>query len=753
MKECPACLFCQEDAANVCAVDGTTLRPDLPGSTVLDGKYKLERRLGVGGMGIVYRAKHLGLERTCALKLIRFKKETNSQLLARFRLEAKALGRLKHPNIVEVTDFGVDPREGGVPYLVMEYLEGQTLAEYCREAGPLPIGEALPIFDAIACAIDHAHEHGILHRDLKPANVFLSSGEPAGRSVKILDFGLARLVANLGPRLALEHRPIGPDTTGDGVQEQIDSVTIEEAETLTFSAVNVSAQPTPEIEDPRLTEPGSIFGTLSYVAPEVLRGIEAVAASDNYAFGVLIFEVLVGRPPFVGSAADIMAGHLKDPPSIPPGTCQSLPEEVRAAMLVPLEKDPALRPKSAADVVSRIRTAAARAETRSWRAREIPRRLKISALLGALLTGISALLWRAGLVERLEAKTVGARFQAAVSREPEHRIVLVTVDESSLAADRTPLAQRADEFGGRLERVFGAGARSVAIDLLLPETWSQSEIFSRFVLNHAPALTLAAFSPPVGKVVGPECINGLTAAALGPERAAELFGLVNLEEDRDGMTRTARFSYDDRQGLQRPTWAARAVETMRAEDPDRPGISPDRSRQRFWIDYAVDWTRFQRISWKDLDQEVRRDPGVFRDRLVIVGGDYLASGDETHPVPHLGGAAPKVSGLVLQALIANTMLTGLPIHDAGMVLVLLGVALGSTVVGAAFLCLRNVSLSVGTLVGIVAMFSTVALVAFRQSGVVVPVTGPVMTLGVVALVGFGLRQRLASFPDTYQEAK
>jgi serine/threonine protein kinase len=753
MKECPACLFCQEDATNVCPVDGTTLRPELPGSTVLDGKYKLERRLGEGGMGIVYRARHLGLERTCALKLIKFKKETNGQLLARFRLEAKALGRLKHPNIVEVTDFGVDPRSGGLAYLVMEYLEGRTLEDYCAEAGSLALEQALPIFDLIARAIDHAHEQGILHRDLKPANVFLSSSEPAGRAVKILDFGLARLLADAGPRPTREPRQDGAGVIGSTFEDSIGSTAVAQAETLALPTVNVSAQPTSEIENFRLTVPGSIFGTLPYLAPELIRGTEAVAASDNYAFGALIFEVLVGCPPFGGSAADVVAGHLRDRPSIPPGKCRSLSEEVRAAMLAPLEKDPALRPKSAADVVAGIRSAAARAEARSWRAREIPRRLKISALLGALLTGLSALLWRAGLVERLEAKTVGARFQAAVSHEPDHRILLLTVDESSLAADRTPLAQRADEFGRRLERIFGAGARSVAIDFLLPETWSQSEIFSRFVLNHAPALTLAAFSPPVGKAIGPECINGLTAAALGPERAGELFGLVNLEEDRDGMTRTARFSYDDRQGFQRPTWAARAVRTIRVEDPHRLGISPHSPKQRFWIDYAVDWTRFQRISWKELDREVDRDPRVFRDRLVFVGGDFVASGDEAHTVPHLGGASPRVSGLVLQALIADTMLTGLPIHDAGMVLVLLGVALGSTIVGAAFLCLRHLPLSVCTLVGIVAMFLTVALVGFRWSHIVVPVTGPVMTLGVVALLGLGLRRKLASFPDLYQEAR
>lgn len=786
----------------VCPFDGTTLRSDLPGSAVLDGKYKLERRLGVGGMGIVYKARHLGLERTCALKLIKFQKETDSQFLARFRIEAKALGRLKHPNIVEVMDFGVDPRQDGVAYLVMEYLEGQTLENHCREAGPLPLSEALPIFDAIARAIDYAHEHGILHRDLKPANVFLSSNEPVERYVKVLDFGLARLLADAALTPTPEQRRDELSAPEIGFEEPLDPMAFEQAETLdapagfatsarTPSTATRTALPPPsgagprgpgsappsrakdrrntgvtlamptvggvarstlETDDPRLTMPGSVFGTLPYVAPEIFRGIEAAAASDNYAFGALIFEVLVGHPPFRGSAADVMAGHLRDAPYIPPDTHRSLPEEVQAAMFAPLEKDPALRPKNAADIVARIRSAAVRAEARNWRAREIPRRLKLSVLLGVLLTGICALLWRDGLVDRLEAKTVGARFQAAVPHEPDRRILLVTVDEASLQADRTPLAERADEFGGRLERVFGAGARAVAIDFLLPETWSQSEVFSRFVLNHAPALTLAAFSPPGGKIIGPECINGLTTAALSPESAAGLFGLVNLEEDRDGVTRRARFSYDDRRGSERMTWAARAVGTKPVGDPARVGVPSDRSKRPFWIDYGVDWTRFQRVSWKDLDQQVRRAPAVFRDRLVIVGGDFVASGDEAHRVPHLAGASPEVSGLVLQALIANTMLTGLPIHDAARALVLIGVGLAATIVGAAFLCLRNLSVPVMILVGIVLIHFATAVVAFRQAHVVVPVAGPAMTLGLFALLSFALRNGLPNFPGRYQEA-
>src|SRR5436305_1983935 len=161
-------------------------------SIVLDGKYRLDDRLGEGAAGVVYRATHLGLKRVFALKLLKPGPAPDTFSVSRFQREAEALGRLRHPHIVDVTDSGIDPGTGA-PYLVMELLDGVHLAELCRTAGPLPLERALPILDAIAAAVDAAHEQGILHRDLKPANVLLCGGDGEAPAVTVLDFGLAEI--------------------------------------------------------------------------------------------------------------------------------------------------------------------------------------------------------------------------------------------------------------------------------------------------------------------------------------------------------------------------------------------------------------------------------------------------------------------------------------------------------------------------------------------------------------------------------
>ena len=147
---------------------------------LIDGKYELRRALGRGGMGVVYLAYHRGLQREVALKVIKPTRQ-GSEFLARFRAEATALGRLRHPHIVDVTDFGVDPRGTGMPYLVMEHLAGVTL-DRALHSGRMSLADGLPVLSAIASAIDFAHEHGILHRDIKPENVFLSQGGDGRRS-------------------------------------------------------------------------------------------------------------------------------------------------------------------------------------------------------------------------------------------------------------------------------------------------------------------------------------------------------------------------------------------------------------------------------------------------------------------------------------------------------------------------------------------------------------------------------------------
>src|SRR5687768_13797407 len=166
---------------------------DLIGQT-LDAKYKIERELGRGGMGAVFLATHLGTERPVAIKIIAPQFMKRPEFVERFRREARAAGRLRHPNVVDVTDFGfAQADEGRVAYLVMEYLDGCTLGEILEEEKNLPVGWTLDILEQVCSAVHEAHEQGIIHRDLKPDNIWLEPNQRGGYTVKVLDFGIAKL--------------------------------------------------------------------------------------------------------------------------------------------------------------------------------------------------------------------------------------------------------------------------------------------------------------------------------------------------------------------------------------------------------------------------------------------------------------------------------------------------------------------------------------------------------------------------------
>src|SRR5215212_1713794 len=161
---------------------------------VLDDKYRLERLLGQGGMGAVYLATHLGTERYVALKLISPQFMRNNEFVERFKREARAAGRLRHPNVVDVTDFGfARVKAGQVAYLVMEYLDGCTLGDVLSEEKRLPLEWVADILEQVCSAVHEAHQQGIIHRDLKPDNIWLEPNRLGSYRVKVLDFGIAKL--------------------------------------------------------------------------------------------------------------------------------------------------------------------------------------------------------------------------------------------------------------------------------------------------------------------------------------------------------------------------------------------------------------------------------------------------------------------------------------------------------------------------------------------------------------------------------
>ena len=234
----------------------------LIGTTIAE-RYRIEAPLGEGGIGRVYRARHETLGRAVALKVLLAQYESIPVLKQRFEREAKALAALSHPNIVTVTDFGV---EGDMPYLVMELLEGVDLSGLVH-GPPLEPQRALEIVRQALRALDYAHAQGLVHRDLKPHNVFVREMGDGTDHVEVLDFGLARFVGD-----AAKHSP-------------------------------------------KLTQQGALLGTPAYMAPEQASGMEADARADVYAMGCVLFEALTGRRVFESNdPGQVLKAHLLSPP-------------------------------------------------------------------------------------------------------------------------------------------------------------------------------------------------------------------------------------------------------------------------------------------------------------------------------------------------------------------------------------------------------------------------------------------------------
>src|SRR5215470_13462719 len=308
-----------------------SVEPDGMIGQLLDWKYEIEALCGRGGMGAVYRATHVGTGRRVAVKVIAPELAGNSEFIERFRREAKTIGLLRHPNIVNVTDFGVTgSADETVAYLVMEYLEGQTLAERLKNGRPMPINEAIAILSQTCDAMDEAHRLGILHRDLKPENIWLEPAGPNGSNVKILDFGIARLQ----DIFALDDLEARPEFGESAIRHQPFSITEEETLRLNYSSQQMSRF-------------SSVMGTPKYMSPEQCRGEKLDKSSDIYSLGVIAYQMLTGETPFTGSTPELLIRHREADPAPLREKRREIPAGVGAVVRQALAKDKSARPATA----------------------------------------------------------------------------------------------------------------------------------------------------------------------------------------------------------------------------------------------------------------------------------------------------------------------------------------------------------------------------------------------------------------------
>lgn len=367
--------------------------------TLIDNKYRIERLLGKGGMGAVYLAMHEGTDRPVALKVIAPQYMLQDEFVARFQREARAAGRLLHPNVVNVTDFGFgETLHGKAAYLVMEYLDGCALSDILEEETKLPLAWTIDILEQACSALEEAHQQGIIHRDLKPDNIWLQPNRRGGHTVKVLDFGLAKLSdagSSPGELLAQQADASSPGvvTRPNAALTSFPNITLNltksagsDAESATrISPAPISrSEPLAAAEEDHtlmlpanktaqseqtadasaihqtsqtngLTRVGSVMGTPLYMSPEQCRGETLDARSDIYSLGVIAYQMLAGTTPFKGEMTQVLKQHMETAPPPLRDLQRKVPRRIAAQIMAALSKNPADRPASAAAFASALR--------------------------------------------------------------------------------------------------------------------------------------------------------------------------------------------------------------------------------------------------------------------------------------------------------------------------------------------------------------------------------------------------------------
>ncbi len=410
MLICPKCRTTYSSSlVGVCYRDGEKLvshdefvvaEADPLRGRLVAGKYRVADRIGQGGMGTVYRAVQIGLNRHVAVKILKRELAFDPDTVARFQREANALSLLTHPNTVRVYDFG--QTEDGLLFLVMELLEGELISNKLNREGVMDVLESVRTTQQILRSLSEAHEHNIVHRDLKPDNILVTrTVGQADSLVKVLDFGIAKIA--------------GPDRAIDQFE----------------------------------TQAGTVFGTPRYMSPEQAQGGVLDHRSDLYSVGTLLYLMLTGRAPFVDDdAVVVMAKHIREIPDSPRTAApdRPIPKSLDDVVTRSLQKDPALRYESARAFEAALEACVPEVlALRTGRGRIMRRLLPIAA---AAATATLVVLAYAG-------------YHRATSTAQEHRATPLVVPKPELAIAPTPIVVRENDDEEVL--VEGPGPANVAI--------------------------------------------------------------------------------------------------------------------------------------------------------------------------------------------------------------------------------------------------------------------------------------------------
>jgi serine/threonine-protein kinase len=502
VKVCELCGGRYKDGgADRCPLDGsalTELRDPLIGRTV-GGRYVLLQRIGAGGMGTIYRARHEVVGRDVAVKFLSRHLSAEPSHRERFLREARAANRINHEHIIDITDCGEMP--DGLVYLVMEYLEGAPLSAELGRVGAMPVRRALLIALQIARALARAHELDVVHRDIKPENIYLLEGYD-GDFVKILDFGLAQMRGEL-----------------------------------------------------RLTATGTVFGTPEYMSPEQVRGAPVTYASDLYSLGVVLFEMLAGTALFEGSTPELILKHLRVPPRPPSQYREGVPVEVDMLVLRLLAKDPKDRPPSAHQLAEEIKVRLAtlggsgpvtllppaprpEREPRATHATEVGTATLVTAWrarvdfffdLAARAHGTQPPPWLAAALRDLRDQV---ERMATIREDLSRRIAEATEQEDQARNSRLRIGRALDELTNDETRVAEAIRGG---DLALRE--------ARLTLERADAALPAAWAaippaPPGARAVGADVLARLhEAGELARSRLESLAAITRLEAELEARAR------------------------------------------------------------------------------------------------------------------------------------------------------------------------------------------------------------------------